>query len=327
MLVLQGHISRLEDVMGIKLYAVGGCVRDFILSRPVKDYDFTCKEKPEDIHGCITKMGKRVYTIGKRFGTLAFKDDQLGMIEITSFRRESYTPANRKPTVDFVDKLETDLSRRDFTMNALAVDSDGTIHDMFNGLQDLSEGIVKCVGNPAERFEEDPLRILRCVRFALEMRFDIHESIVSACPLVTWKLLRISKERIVAEIEKMFAVSILDTLVLLNDLHILGVLFPEVHLGNGDILTLFKEKSQSTYNFAVGTASVLENARGWAVILEYIATLLSPKSHDHDWTQKRNIIYKDLVSKYAMHLKFSNMRTSLLLDWKMDVIDNVRCAH
>jgi len=200
--LLQEHVARLEAALELKLYAVGGCVRDIILSRPVKDYDFTCKEKPEEIEAQIKKMGKRVYTIGKRFGTLTFKDDELGMIEITSFRGETYTPGSRKPNVDFVDDLQTDLSRRDFTMNALAMDCDGTIFDLYGGQKNMDEKVIKCVGDPIARFKEDPLRILRCIRFAVEMDFNIEKKIMDIIPQVNHTLLSISKERVVAEIEK-----------------------------------------------------------------------------------------------------------------------------
>lgn len=154
------------------VYEVGGCVRDQILGITPKDYDYTTPILPEDMEVNLKAAGRRVYGIGKKFGTLGFKLNG-NFIEVTTFRSEVYTPGSRKPTVEFVKDIKDDLSRRDFTINAIAKDVDGNRIDPFLGGEDIIKGIIRAVGSPSLRFIEDPLRLLRMSRFVGQFGFKV----------------------------------------------------------------------------------------------------------------------------------------------------------
>ena len=180
-----------------EVYLVGGCVRDLILKRKPKDWDLTTNAKPEEILKIFP--GNSFYE--NKFGTvtvLTFSSDPtLKTIEITPFRVEKgYSDFRHPDEVYFVSSLSEDVTRRDFTINALALDLEGNIYDYVNGLDDLSKKIIRAVGVPEERFKEDPLRMIRAIRFACELQFEIEnqtkEAIIKLSPLIT----KISVERI-----------------------------------------------------------------------------------------------------------------------------------
>src|SRR5712691_10423380 len=189
-----------------QLYMVGGTVRDVLLHRgESNDADLATDARPEEIKRLVAPTHpSAVILVGERFGTvrLLYGGD---IIEITTFRTERYNPESRKPEVGFGTTLEDDLLRRDFTINALARDPlNGHIIDLFNGRQDLEDHILRAVGNqPDKRFDEDPLRLLRAVRFAAQLDFTIESetrrSIIHQAP----KLQKISRERIRDEMNKL----------------------------------------------------------------------------------------------------------------------------
>ena len=322
---MQAHVQRLQDLLKLELFAVGGCVRDEILGRPVKDYDFATKSPPDDIERAIVTAGKRVYTVGKRFGTLAFKDSQSGMVEITSFREEQYTPGSRKPTVAFVDSIDGDLSRRDFTMNALAMGADGQLVDMHGGVKHMMQRLICCVGDPVERFSEDPLRIVRAVRFAVELEFQLEENMKKALQAKSYLLLSISKERLVTEIDKMFNVSPARSCMLLYQMGILYNIVPEFsmvipfkHLEQSGELEIFRFNQM----YITGI-DVERTTQGWSALFKCLADGLLFEDYLEATTKdiedemsalnvKRNMVYKDLIVKYAAHFKFSKQRTNEL---------------
>ncbi len=159
---------------GYEAYLVGGCVRDLILKRKPKDWDITTNARPEE----ILKLFPSQSFYENRFGTVGVKtgseDETLKVIEITTFRIEGkYSDLRRPDEIKFTDKLEEDLKRRDFTINALALNSQGEIIDFFNGLKDLQNKIIRTVGKPEERFHEDALRMIRAIRLACELEFEI----------------------------------------------------------------------------------------------------------------------------------------------------------
>ena len=159
---------------GYELYLVGGSVRDALLHRPTHDLDLATDAHPPAIKRLLAQANPDSrYDVGEKFGTIGaiFGD---WVVEITTYRSEQYAFANRKPAVTFGTNLEDDLSRRDFTINAIAQEpSTGGVLDPFHGLQDLQKGLIRAVGDPVERFREDPLRMLRAVRFAAELGFRI----------------------------------------------------------------------------------------------------------------------------------------------------------
>ena len=190
------------------VYLVGGAVRDYLLGIEPKDYDFTTPATPDEIEACIHSKSMKVYAVGKKFGTLGCKvkiDEKYYPIEITTFRTEKYEPGNRKPEVEFVKSVSEDLSRRDFTINAICARLDGErlrIIDPFNGREDLKNKLIRCVGNPKLRFKEDPLRILRAIRFSCRFNYEIEPQTMKKLKEGAIQILNISKERWIMELDK-----------------------------------------------------------------------------------------------------------------------------
>ena len=185
---------------GHEAVAVGGCVRDSLLKREPKDWDLATAATPEEIQ---TVIPKSVYA--NRFGTVGVRSGG-HTYEITTYRTEGgYSNARHPDTVTFVRTLEDDLARRDFTINAMAARPDGTIIDPYNGQRDLTQHLIRTVGDPAERFQEDALRLLRAVRFATELDFMIDPATRRAIERQAPKLQSISGERIRDELLKILA--------------------------------------------------------------------------------------------------------------------------
>ena len=161
---------------GYEAYLAGGCVRDLLLDKKPKDWDITTNARPEEIEKLYEKSFYE-----NQFGTVSAitnsEDETLKVVEITPYRLESKYSDKRHPDeVKFTKKLEDDLSRRDFTVNAMALDLEsGELIDLFGGQKDLKKGVIRAVGEPTERFEEDALRIMRASRLATELDFEIEE--------------------------------------------------------------------------------------------------------------------------------------------------------
>lgn len=180
-------------------YLVGGSVRDVLLGREPKDYDYATPMLPDDIEQAVRDAGKRPFITGKRFGTVGFKDDGK-FIEVTTFRSETYGKT-RKPDVAFVSSISEDLARRDFTINAIA-QRNGKLIDPFNGRADIEAKIIRAVGHPTERFNEDPLRMLRAIRFVSQLGFDIEDATFNSIAKNAHKVLTVSRERWMQELDK-----------------------------------------------------------------------------------------------------------------------------
>ncbi|MEX2090978.1 MAG: HD domain-containing protein [Candidatus Paceibacterota bacterium] len=226
-------IEKLNDG-GYEAYAVGGCVRDLMLDKKPKDWDITTNAKPEEIQKIFPD---NVYE--NTFGTVAVKtgseDSTLTLVEITPYRIEGkYTDKRHPDEVKFADKLEDDLSRRDFTINAMAIDKTGKTIDLFNGQKDLKNKLVKTVGNPADRFNEDALRMLRAVRFATSLEFKLEETTLKALKENSEWLAAISKERIRDEFIKIIgSENAYPGVLLLEETGLLKFVIPELREGIG----------------------------------------------------------------------------------------------
>ena len=188
-------ISKLESD-GFEAFAVGGCVRDTLLGKKPKDWDITTNAKPEEIQ---TVFPDSFYE--NKFGTVGVKtgseEESLKVVEVTTFRIESKYSDKRHPDeVKFAKKLEDDLGRRDFTVNALALDKNGNVRDEFGGKGDLDKKLIRSAGQPEERFEEDALRLLRAVRLAIELDFEIEEKTFEAIKEKSELIKMIAQERI-----------------------------------------------------------------------------------------------------------------------------------
>src|SRR3990167_8875137 len=215
-------------------YAVGGCVRDLLLGKEPKDWDITTNAKPEEIQKLFPE---HVYE--NTFGTVAIKTGsekpELALVEVTPYRIEGkYTDKRHPDNVKFADKLEDDLSRRDFTVNALAMDIDGKITDLFNSQKDLRSKVIRTVGGPGERFGEDSLRLLRAVRLATILGFKIEKKTLEAINKNADWLLAISKERVRDEFIKIInSDNAYDGIILLWETGLLKHVVPELLEGVG----------------------------------------------------------------------------------------------
>ena len=200
------EVARLGEVFrrhGKLLYLVGGPVRDLLLGRPSHDLDLTTDAVPAEVKGLAREVGaEAIYTVGERFGTIGLVLDG-HRVEITTFRAEQYEPASRKPAVTFGTALVDDLARRDFTINAMAQDAlTGEVVDPYGGMADLVAHVVRAVGEPAERFAEDPLRLLRAVRFSVQLDFAIAPETMEGIRAAAPTLANISRERVAEEMNR-----------------------------------------------------------------------------------------------------------------------------
>jgi poly(A) polymerase len=183
---------------GFKLALVGGPVRDAILGRLGNDLDFTTDAHPKDCEKILNKWADSVWDIGAAFGTVAGKKGDI-RVEITTYRSESYELDSRKPNVEFSKTIEADLSRRDFTINAMALElttNEPTFIDLYNGVGDLESKLIKTPGKPEDSFSDDPLRMMRAARFMSQLNFTIDPAVIVAIKSMTARLEIISAERI-----------------------------------------------------------------------------------------------------------------------------------
>ena len=189
---------------GFKLALVGGSVRDILLNRLGNDLDLTTDARPDDIKKILKKWADDIWEVGIRFGTIGAKSDDL-IFEITTYRSEVYLEDSRKPSVEFGNSIEVDLSRRDFTVNAMAIELTGEIRfiDPHDGVRDLLLKVLKTPGTPELSFGDDPLRMLRAARFAAQLGFTIDSDLLEAMRKMADRLSIISAERIRDELIKL----------------------------------------------------------------------------------------------------------------------------
>jgi len=191
---------------GHRLYLVGGVVRDAVLGRPCDDLDFTTDARPDEIEELVTGWADAVWTQGKRFGTIGLRRHSRNM-EITTHRAEAYTPDSRKPDVVFADAIEADLSRRDFTVNAMALSlPDLTLIDPFEGVADLAASRLRTPLPPEESFSDDPLRMLRAARFIAGYGLVPDPALTAAVTAMRSRLDIVSDERVRDELDKLMVV-------------------------------------------------------------------------------------------------------------------------
>jgi len=188
---------------GHELWLVGGALRDRRLGFESKDLDYATGADPDQVEALVGSLGTSVTTVGKRYGTIGVLVDG-EWSEITTFRGDAYTDGSRWPDVTFGRSIEDDLARRDFTINAFAEDAfSGRALDLFGGDADLRAGLIRAVGEPEVRFREDPLRILRGLRFASQLGFEIEAGTLDGMRATASLLATLSQERITTELDKL----------------------------------------------------------------------------------------------------------------------------
>mgnify|MGYP004473195231 FL=1 len=189
------------DEHGYEAYVVGGCVRDSVLGRDPHDWDITTSASPEQ----VKEIFDRTIDTGIEHGTVTVMIDREGY-EVTTYRIDGEYEDGRHPKeVCFTSSLEEDLKRRDFTMNAMAYNPSKGLVDLFGGMDDMENHVIRCVGDPMERFQEDALRIMRAVRFSAQLGFAIDDSTRQAITALAPNLKYVSAERIQAELVKLLA--------------------------------------------------------------------------------------------------------------------------
>ena len=317
------------------VYLVGGAVRDFIMEREVDDYDFTTPYTPDEIETVLKEKnpGRWVGITGKRFGTVATKiylpeRDCFPKVEITTFREETYN-GSRKPSVEFVKNLDQDLMRRDFTMNAIALRmKKGYFHfiDPFNGMNDIENGIIRAVGSPKQRFKEDPLRMLRAIRFVSTLGFEIEDNtmkrIISGSP----QIIRVSKERWVMELDKLLSGdNVYEALTSLEQSGLLNYMIPELAIQIGyDQMTPYHDFTLWGHTKKTVTAVPKEDLTlRWAALLHDVGKPFVGKVKHNNPNQKiyvgHEIVGAEIANKIGRYLKWSKDR--------IDTVTNIVGGH
>lgn len=239
-------VKVLEQIesFGYDAYFVGGCVRDSLLHRQIGDIDIATSAKP----GVIQQIFSKVIPIGLEHGTVIVRHHHQSY-EVTTFRVDDHYTDQRHPdTVQFVQTINRDLERRDFTINALAMDKNGYIIDLFHGEEDIRNGIIRSVGNGYDRFTEDPLRIMRAIRFSSQLGFSLDDHTLKAMQSVKNELKSIAVERILQETSKFFAGAYIETGMYYFKLINLAAYLPVLQ-DNGHIMERLPEQIKPLKSF------------------------------------------------------------------------------
>ena len=319
-------LEKIEE-NGFEAFAVGGCVRDLLMGEIPQDWDITTNAKPEELQ---TIFPDSFYE--NAFGTVGIKtesdDESLRVIEATTYRTESKYSDQRHPdAIKFATTLAEDLQRRDFTFNALALNREGKVTDLFEGQGDLKKKIIRAVGDPRERFSEDALRMMRAIRLATTLEFTVEPQTFEAIKSHARLLEKISRERIRDEFFKIISA---DTgsrgIELLREANLLPDVLPELLEGVGveqnlhHIYTVWEHNLRALqytcdkkYSLAVRFASLLHDVG-------------KPKSRrfaddKHDWTfHGHEVVGAKMTKKILEDLKFSCEtieKAQVLVRWHM----------
>ncbi|GAA6122346.1 CCA tRNA nucleotidyltransferase [Bifidobacterium psychraerophilum] len=217
-----------------ELSLVGGPVRDLLLHRPSHDLDFCTSARPEEFEPILRQWGQGFWDMGRKFGTLGAvrrrADGTEVKVEVTTYRSDSYTPDSRKPDVNYGSSLQGDLSRRDFTINAMALRvPELEFVDPFSGAADLAKGVLRTPVNPFQSFDDDPLRMMRAVRFVAQLGFTITPDTAAAITEMTDRIAIVSAERVRDELVKLLlSEHPHEGVEALVDSGIADVVFPEI---------------------------------------------------------------------------------------------------
>ncbi|MBE5943578.1 MAG: HDIG domain-containing protein [Lachnospiraceae bacterium] len=274
---------------GFEAYIVGGCVRDSILGKQPNDWDITTSATPYEVkdifrrtvdtgiqHGTVTVLVEK-HILQDRLAELTNTDNHLGLkdveqpyaFEVTTYRVDGKYEDHRRPTeVTFTASLEEDLKRRDFTINAMAYNHDEGVVDVFGGITDLKNGIIRCVGKAEDRFNEDALRILRAVRFAAQLGFAIDEETRLAMKAQAKFLSDISAERIQVELTKLITSDHPHMLKEAYELGLTAIILPEFD----DMMQTDQHNPNHLFTVGEHTLKVMENVPA-DMVLRYSALL------------------------------------------------------
>lgn len=325
---VENAVKTLEN-KGFEAWIIGGCVRDLILGRKPSDWDLTTNAMPEEIQASFPKT---FYT--NEFGTVGVvnegaTEESLKIIEVTPYRIEGkYSDARRPDSVSFSKNIEDDLKRRDFTMNALAYSpTKDKLIDLYNGIKDIKDNLIRAVGDAGDRFEEDALRIMRAVRLAAELDFSIEEETRSAMMRKAGQLGKISKERVRDEFVRiLLSGKPMKALVLAQSIGVLSYISPEIEKGMG-----VEQNQAHSFDVFEHNLRALQHAadKGWDLNVRLAALLHDigkPKARrwsdeKHDWTfHGHEVVGAKMAKKALEDLRFSHETidtVSNLVRWHM----------
>jgi len=270
------ELADLFGAAGHRLYLVGGTVRDALLGRPETDLDFTTDARPAAVLALVDGWASAVWDTGIAFGTVGLRRRGVTM-EITTFRSDAYDRVSRNPVVAYGDTIEEDLERRDFTVNAMAVELTGgrrAFVDPFGGLAALASGVLDTPATPEESFADDPLRMLRAARFVAQLGFTPAPRVVAAMTAMAAELGRITAERVQVELSKLImGAHPRRGLELLVDTGLAEVVLPEVPAMRLAIDEHMQHKDVYTHSLVVLEQAIARETDGPDLVLRLAALL------------------------------------------------------
>jgi len=297
---------------GYEAYAVGGCIRDSILGTEPKDWDIATNAIPKEVKALFEKT----VDTGLKHGTVTVVTDY-DTFEITTFRIDGRYEDGRHPCqVEFTNRLEDDLRRRDFTMNALAWNKKRGIVDPFGGMQDIGAGLIRAVGEPEERFREDALRMLRAVRFSARLGFEIESSTLRAIRENAALLRNVSSERIRDELNGILTAGDPMKLTLLRESGMMKLLLPEFEA----CFSTPQHNPHHVYNVgehSLHAVAAIENEKclRWTMLLhdtgKAVTRFTDEKGIDHYYGHPAKSV--EIAGKILARLKFDNRSTDRIL--------------
>lgn len=298
-------IHALQDA-GYKAYIVGGCVRDSVINRFPHDWDICTSARPEQMLEVF--KDHRVIETGLQHGTVTVVIDG-EQYECTSFRIDGVYSDNRRPdSVTFIDDLTEDLRRRDFTINAMAYNDEEGLIDPFDGMGDIKRGIIRCVGNAADRFSEDALRILRAIRFAAQLDFAIENNTSSELCRQKCSLVNVSAERIASEFNKI-VISDRFTGMLMKYLNVFEQFIPEFKA----MYNFPQNNPHHIYDVLIHTFYTVISCQNDLILR--LAALFHDIGKPHSYQDEadgirhfvgHNIVGADMTDKIMRRLKYDN---------------------
>lgn len=305
-----------------QIYIVGGAVRDLLMNRPVEDWDFTTDAKPEKI---LKVIPKGFYN--NKFGTVGIAVED-GIFEITTMRKEGeYRDFRHPEKVGWTNKIEGDLARRDFTINAIAISPDDKIVDPFKGQDDIKNHLIKTCGNPDKRFKEDALRLIRAVRIATELEFEIDEKTFKAIKENAQLILEIAWERIRDELFKILSSkNPYDGVIKLREAGILQIILPELEKCFGIVQE--GPKHDRTYDIGEHSLLTLKHTPSSNPLVRLAALLHDigkPDTFETDSSGNvtfyhHEVVGGEIVKKIAKRFNLSKIQTDKLVSlvrWHM----------
>ena len=310
---------------GYEIYLVGGTVRDRLLGINTNDFDFATNALPEQTKKILEDNGFKPHTVGWAFGTVGFLDKDNNEFHITTYRRdEDYQRDNRKPVVEWGKTILEDLTRRDFTINAIAQKEDGSTIDPFNGLISLNIKIIDTPIDANQAFSDDPLRMLRAVRFRARLGFNYSDRVKQALSDQAHRLLILSKERVLEEMSKILVGDNVD--VALNDLlefKLINYFIPEL-----TVLATIEQNSKFHHkNVWLHTVGVVKNIRNneilrWAALFHDIGKpyVKTDKEEIHFYRHEE---VSELIAESI--LRRLNLPTTWIKTIKFLIRNHMRC--